>query len=231
MHADMGAQLMVREIEADVVKAKRVKLDALGSSFVDLPYDEAVALFMAKKVMTPQQFYKLSDEARARGFTATRLLTETLRQRAQDSLASIIENGGSLDDFVAAITSEQETLGVGGADIGYLDTVFRTNVLGAYGAGRYRAITSPDVMKARPFVQYRTAGDSRVRESHAAMDGLTFRTDDSSWHSIAPPNGFNCRCTVVTLAQSSDVSNADDLPEGAGPDEGFAGPPAMKLEE
>ncbi len=48
-------------------------------------------------------------------------------------------------------------------------------------------------------LQYRTAGDSRVREEHAALDGITLPPSDPFWDSYLPPNGWNCRCTTVQV--------------------------------
>ncbi len=50
-------------------------------------------------------------------------------------------------------------------------------------------------------LQYRTAGDSRVREEHAALDGITLPPSDPFWNSYLPPNGWNCRCTAVQVRQ------------------------------
>lgn len=56
-----------------------------------------------------------------------------------------------------------------------------------------------------PNVTYRTAGDERVRESHARLDGLTFSLADPILKTIWPPNDWGCRCDM----ESSDapVSN------------------------
>lgn len=48
-------------------------------------------------------------------------------------------------------------------------------------------------------LQYRTAGDDRVREEHAALDGITLPPSDPFWNSYLPPNGWNCRCTTVQV--------------------------------
>ncbi len=51
----------------------------------------------------------------------------------------------------------------------------------------------------RYYLQYRTAGDDRVRPEHAALDRITLPIDDPFWESYYPPNGWNCRCTVVQV--------------------------------
>lgn len=58
----------------------------------------------------------------------------------------------------------------------------------------------------RYLLQYRTAGDERVREAHAALHNTTLPPSDPFWDSYYPPNGWNCRCTVVQVLR-------DDYPQ------------------
>ena len=51
-------------------------------------------------------------------------------------------------------------------------------------------------------LQYRTAGDNRVREEHRALDGVTLPFSDPFWEEFLPPNGWNCRCSVVQVRKS-----------------------------
>ena len=51
-------------------------------------------------------------------------------------------------------------------------------------------------------LQYRTAHDGRVRPEHAEMDGITLPVDDPFWDTNYPPNGWNCRCTVVQVLKA-----------------------------
>lgn len=56
-------------------------------------------------------------------------------------------------------------------------------------------------------LQYRTAGDERVRDTHDALRDTTLHKSDPFWDSYFPPNGFGpCRCTVVQVL-------ADDYPQ------------------
>jgi len=48
-------------------------------------------------------------------------------------------------------------------------------------------------------LQYRTAGDDRVREEHAALHNTTLPPSDPFWTKYLPPNGWNCRCTAVQV--------------------------------
>lgn len=51
-------------------------------------------------------------------------------------------------------------------------------------------------------LQYRTANDSKVRPEHAELHGITLPAEDSFWDEYFPPNGWNCRCTVVQVLKS-----------------------------
>lgn len=48
-----------------------------------------------------------------------------------------------------------------------------------------------------PYLEYRTAGDERVRKSHQRLNRFKAPIDDKVWDTIYPPNDWNCRCNVV----------------------------------
>lgn len=54
----------------------------------------------------------------------------------------------------------------------------------------------------RYLLQYRTAGDDRVRPEHASLEGVTLPITDTFWKEFYPPNGWNCRCTVTQVLKS-----------------------------
>lgn len=64
-------------------------------------------------------------------------------------------------------------------------------------------------------LQYRTANDDRVRESHWMLHDTTLPTDDPFWDKYMPPNGWRCRCTVVQVRKKtyaeSDSEKASEL--------------------
>ena len=61
-------------------------------------------------------------------------------------------------------------------------------------------------------LQYRTAGDQRVRDSHDKLRGTTLPKSDPFWDSFMTPNGWKCRCTAVEVLPEdfpkSDSKNA-----------------------
>ena len=60
-------------------------------------------------------------------------------------------------------------------------------------------------------LQYRTANDDKVRPEHAALDRVTLPMSDSFWKTYYPPNGWNCRCTVVQVRKEKyEETNHDE---------------------
>ena len=51
----------------------------------------------------------------------------------------------------------------------------------------------------RYLIQYRTAGDDKVRAEHAPLHNTTLPVNDPFWENYLPPLGWNCRCTAVQV--------------------------------
>jgi SPP1 gp7 family putative phage head morphogenesis protein len=48
-------------------------------------------------------------------------------------------------------------------------------------------------------LQYHTVGDARVRYDHRVLENIIRPVDDKFWSIYMPPNGWNCRCTVLQV--------------------------------
>lgn len=93
-------------------------------------------------------------------------------------------------------------------DVRSIDRTYNSNYLRA----EYNFVSASAEMAAkweeferdgdRYNLQYRTQKDDRVRPQHAALDGVTLPPSDSFWTEFFPPNGWNCRCTVVQVRKS-----------------------------
>lgn len=78
-----------------------------------------------------------------------------------------------------------------------LNTLFRTHSQMAY-HGTAWAELDANAQTLWGYM-YSTAGDERVRPEHAAMDGAILPKDHKLWQTLAPPNGWNCRCFLIPL--------------------------------
>ena len=65
-------------------------------------------------------------------------------------------------------------------------------------------------------LQYRTQNDGKVRPEHAELNGITLPPSDAFWDVCYPPNGWNCRCTVVQVRKEKyPVTPKDEVSERA----------------
>ena len=198
--ADLAGQMFVRLVELAEGGAERHLALDMRPAFLRLPFAEAVA-FWTERGGDPALLEEVLGAYRRRAAIYTDDQLDTIAQAAVDEITRTLERGGTLREFKEAIESETVTLGISPAGPGYLENVYRTQVASAYGAGRFAQLNSPDVIAARPYRQWRTAQDSRVRTEHAAMDGVTWRADDPTFADTFPPAGFQCRCASVSLSQ------------------------------
>lgn len=236
--ADMAGQLMVAGREAQVVKLAQGDDDddappPSGQPFLNLPWGDALDAFKKRGLVSESDFETLLKGYAQRSAVARRLMLDQIQVEVMRHLTDAVEQGETFPQFAGKVNELTDTLGLSRGKPSYLQMVFRTNVQSAYGAGRYKAIRNPVIAQSRPYVQYRTVDDARVRDEHAILDdGKVYRTDDPVWQRIAPPNGFNCRCSIVTLSKSEaaglDVST--EIPLGYVPTPGFDQAPMPELD-
>lgn len=109
-------------------------------------------------------------------------------------------------------------------------TVVRTMSHTAHNAAHYVADQDPAIQEILWGYKYVTAGDERVREEHIAMDGVTAAKNDPIWDIWWPPNGWNCRCILVSVFESEKPVGPQLVDGGQPmPDPGFVGNPATLL--
>lgn len=78
----------------------------------------------------------------------------------------------------------------------YLTTEYNLSVaVGQNSAAYHRFLSEKDTVTS--FVQYQTAGDSKVRNEHAKLDGKIFNLSDREAMKLWPPNGHGCRCEFI----------------------------------
>lgn len=147
-------------------------------------------------------FKEATDFFKAKAFTISGVAKADLLGGVKDELLNAMETGATQEEFNKSVNSLFDKHGYDRLTPYRLDNIFRTNMQGAYQAGRYRQMTSPGVLKARPYWRLVAVMDVSTRPEHAAMNGKIYRYDHSFWDTWYPPNGFRCRCTVYTVSES-----------------------------
>lgn len=171
-----------------------------------MPFQEAVDSFAAKTALTPDEFAALAAEvgkyAGDQAFTVSRVMRADVIQDMHAEILKAIEEGQTLWEFREAIDEIMERRGWAGFErleegervltMPYrLDNIFRTNVQGAYNAGRHKQMKA--IAHRRPYWEYDAVNDSRTRRSHLAHDGKVYHHDHPFWDQWYPPNGYRCR--------------------------------------
>lgn len=221
--AKLTAQMVGRlGVQGDLGMA----LGDVPAQLTPLPPEEAVKWLGKRIDMTPEAFQELNDAAKTAAFTVAGEQDKKIIEAVRGKIQTALDNGSTLEDFQKSL-SDLETTDIGTA---HAETVFRNAVNQSISAGRWKQQTDPEVLKLRPYLQYRTSGDGSVRSSHAKLDGLVYRADHDFWQTHYPPNGHNCRCTVVSLSErqvkAKGLTVQDESPDVA-PDDGFAANPGM----
>ena len=115
-------------------------------------------------------------------------------------LTNTVKETGSYRDFRnKALTILDEYQG------NWLKTEYNAAVAGAQMASKWVDFEKhPEAL-----LEYRTMEDGRVRAEHAAIDRTIRPVDDAFWKTYYPPNGWNCRCTVIRLNSGTPTPEKD----------------------
>ena len=157
-------------------------------------------------------------------------LAGDLSERGGRTLAEIGRGGLHVGEGVARLRDAFDAEGMGPTADYQLQQIYRTNIGTAYAAGQWNANQDPAIREILWGYRYATAGDDRVRPTHAAMDGTTAAKDDPLWQTWWPPCGFNCRCVTIEIWNGereavTDIPapqvNIDGVLVTPGPDEGW----------
>lgn len=98
----------------------------------------------------------------------------------------------------------------------YLKVEYQSAIAQSRSASQWQEIEK--VKQYTPMLTYHTVGDGRVRPTHEALNNITRKVDDKFWDKFMPPNGWNCRCTVLQSSDEPETSlkgfkTPDDVPD------------------
>ena len=190
------------EVSKSFKDAMKVVFNQKGGSFsIDIMADSKVQnLIEAHTDVLNRNIQRLemSDTMRKR-LTRSNYIFSGMKtfHELNEAFPSLLDSNGNRKTFEAFLN-----------DVRKIDNTYNSNYLRA----EYNFVQSSTEMAAkwerfsedgdRYNLQYRTANDSKVRPEHAALNGVTLPPSDPFWEEYYPPNGWNCRCTVVQVRKS-----------------------------
>jgi SPP1 gp7 family putative phage head morphogenesis protein len=181
----------------------------------DLAPEEALKYFRSKGLRSGFAWQDVWQSEHDAAFTVAKMADLDLLADVKDAVDRAIAEGRTLAQFRNELTPLLQKRGWWGiqeqvdpangrprlVQLGSprrLETIFRTNLQTAYAAGDWANIQAN--AQAMPYLMYDAVDDQRTREAHRAWDGLVLRADDPFWQTHRPPNGWNCRCSVIQLS-------------------------------
>ncbi len=246
MKSDPLTQLLTgATVAADLLGRHEVVTESeFNAEFADLvlykslPFKEAIDFFRGKLNIPTERWDDLLDAAHDVGFMVAGATKADLLADLRGALDQAIVDGTTIESFRKNFDQAVEDHGwaYNGSRAWRTRTIFETNIWGAYNAGRYTQMTDPDLLKSRPYWQYKHSGSLNPRQAHLAWNGLILPADDPWWQSHYPSNGWGCKCRVFSLAPR-DLHRMgrgiDSAPAGGneGIDRGFAHAPGATREQ
>ncbi|MBN1469531.1 MAG: minor capsid protein [Fusobacteriaceae bacterium] len=174
----------------------------------DLKFDDAIKYFIDVERIG----YDFINEVQSDVYDNFKYILDNTNLEVQLKLLNNIQKnlaiGGTFKDWLANSKDEIEKIGLG-KNGSYFETVYRTNMQTAYSVGQYKAQIG--IKKTHPNWLYDGVIDGREQDHTKMYDGKIWRADDPIWNSIYPPNGYNCRCNVISLTEEDIESMGETI--------------------
>lgn len=181
-----------------------------GAEFrVDLVADPAVQEFVgAHASVMDSAFEKVEmSDAMRRRLTRSNYIFSGMKafHELHEAFPSLLDENGNRKPFERFLNDVQSIDATYNAN--YLRAEYNFVAASAEMAGKWEQFMRDG---DRYNLQYRTQQDYKVRPEHAALDRVTLPPSDSFWEEFYPPNGWNCRCTVVQVRKSKYPETSHD---------------------
>ena len=180
-----------------------------------VPNEVAAAFVSAKQPMLRKTFDQLLPELKARAICVSGLEDLSAVSRVRDAIAAVPQGADwdaakdtiveNLSFMVTSSDPEKMAAEIAAADA-RAELLLRTHGFQAYAAADYIALNEQrDVF---PYWEYVSMRDDRVRDAHAALNGLIIPCDSPFWVDHFPPWDWGCRCEVRprTAAEASEIA-------------------------
>ena len=186
----------------------------------DLAPETAVQFFAAKGLKPTFAWQDMLAEEHLKAFTVAKMMDADMLADVHNAMTEAITEGKTVRWFQEQLEPMMQAKGWWGKKLvedplaiptpaggkfkivqlgsaPRLRTIFRTNMQNAYAVGHWEKILAQK--EEAPFLMYDALDDHRTRPAHAALDNKVLPVDHPFWKTHAPPNGWNCRCSLIQL--------------------------------
>lgn len=170
-------------------------LSPFGIKFV-----EAIS-FLRRRLSIPEaEWQQILDEAGGAADILAEGQRDAMARDLLEAVADALDNGATAQmfrkDYDAIV--KKHGWSYHGDKGWHSDLIFRVQTSIATAAGRWEQIQR--VKETRRWLRYVTVHDNRVRLTHREWHNVVLPVDHPFWKTHFPPNGFQCRCRVVSLS-------------------------------
>lgn len=179
--------------------------------------DKAVVEFLRNKTVR-QGFshWDIWHNEHAVAFTVAKMMSDDLLADTQKALIRAIEQGQSFHEFKKGLKDHLQRQGWWGekymldpkdgemklvklGSTRRLKLIFETNIRQAQAYGQWQRIwRNRDIL---PYLEYIESTSDSKREQHLEFVGLILPVEHPFWDKNFPPNGYNCKCSVIAITE------------------------------
>ncbi|MGO2349828.1 phage head morphogenesis protein [Pseudoalteromonas nigrifaciens] len=162
-------------------------------------FKEAISHFKDKIKLTSESYKDLQGLIHAKAFTVAGATQIEIINELYTAVDKAISDGETISDFRKRFDKIVDDHGwsYNGKRGWRTKVIYQNNKNTARAAGRWQQ--QERIKQRRPYLLYLTAGDSKVRPAHSQWNYILLPVDHPFWDTHYPPNGYNCRCKVVSL--------------------------------
>ena len=188
---------------------------------------------VSKKVVSRATVDAMDEKAKSRAFYVSRLAELEAVGRVKDYLVENLKDQTSFQNFVKNLDKDELLKKAGWEKEGgwYWETVYRTNTMSAFNAGRAEAFDEYEP----EFLEFIGIEDFRQTPVCAARSGIVKKRTDPFWKKNFPPLHFNCRSTVRPIyaeeAEAFGIKESENVSLPDAPAKGFGRNPAAEWDE
>ena len=175
----------------------------------------------------------MEEKAKSRAFYVSRLAELEAVGRIKEYLVDNLKDKTSFQNFVKNLDKDELLKKAGWEENGgwYWETVYRTNTMSAFNAGRAEAFEEYEP----EFLEFIGIEDFRQTPVCAARSGIIKKRTDPFWKKNFPPLHFNCRSTVRPVyaeeAAAFGIKESAEVSLSNAPAKGFGRNPAAEWDE
>lgn len=161
--------------------------------------------YLKQKTNLPTQSYRdITSRQHDRAFVVAGAMKADLLNDLHNAVNKAVADGQSFQDFQ---NNFDDIIGKHGwlndEDGKYkawrAKIIYQTNLKTSHAAGRYKQMTTPEMLKLRPYWRYRHNSIENPRILHEQWNNLVLLATDTFWKVNYTPNGYGCNCTIDAI--------------------------------